>query len=132
LVTPDPPTLNVTPISASFAATPIGSPHELLVSQRVHRRARGADGVTLGLEPARQVDGTPIVRREPPGQVVVPAVPVLGEAERLRAEDLVDGEAVVHLGEVDLRDRDLRLGERVLLAPMMLTLLMKFSSESDA
>ena len=49
LVTPDPPTLNVTPISGRVRARrgPDGLPDELLVDQGMHGDAGGADGMAL-------------------------------------------------------------------------------------
>ena len=88
-----------------------GLADELLVDQRVHGGTGGAHGMALGLQAAREVDGHLIVAGEAAVKVVVAAPAIHRKAQRLGGQDLVDGEAVVHLGQVDVGGGDVGLLE---------------------
>ncbi len=57
------------------------------------------------LQTAVRVDREVTVTIEGPGEDFLPAEPTVGETEVLHQDELGGGEAVVHLGESELRPR---------------------------
>src|SRR6266851_2315027 len=82
--------------------------------EHMHGNAGGADGVALGLEPARRVDRELAVLFRPAFHGGARALPFGREADRLVDQEFGDGEAVMHLGETQIVELDLGIGERTL------------------
>src|SRR6267142_3452492 len=73
------------------------------------RRARGADRVALGLQPARRIHGDLATKARPALFGGEAAGARLEETEPFGGDDLGDGEAVVQLDDVDVLRADARL-----------------------
>src|SRR5260221_27459 len=83
-----------------------GGPHELHGRERVHRHARRADRMTLGLEPARGIDRQGSVLLGKPLGHGARALSLRDQAHRLVFHQLGDGEAIVGLDEGKGGERD--------------------------
>src|SRR5258708_5287182 len=83
-----------------------GGPHELHGRERVHRHARRADRMTLGLEPARGIDRQGSVLLGKPLGHGARALSLRDQAHRLVFHQLGDGEAIVGLDEGKVGERD--------------------------
>src|SRR5436309_3668591 len=94
---------------------PLGLALELLVVLVDHADPGGARRVTEGLETAVGVDRQLAVERERAAADVLLGRALLAEAEVLVGEQFGQGEAVVHLGDVDLLPRIRDPGLRVRL-----------------
>src|SRR5262245_7746277 len=70
-----------------------------------HAYAAGADGMAEGLEPAARIYWNIAGERRAPLFDELGPLALLGEAEILIVSDLGPGEAVVHLGDIDLFQR---------------------------
>ena len=77
----------------------------------MHGDAGGADGVALGFQPAGAVDRQAAVALRPAFQRRAGALAFGGEAHRLVFDQLGDGEAVMHLGEGEVGQPQLGVGQ---------------------